>query len=467
MAIKILEKSRIADASDIARVAREIHILKIIRHPNLIQLYEIIETAKQLYLVTEFATGGELFDYIVAKKRLKEREACKFFQQIVSGVEYLHRIKVVHRDLKPENLLLDRDKNVKIVDFGLSNTYKSGEKLKTACGSPCYAAPEMIAGKKYVGMQVDIWSAGVVLYALVCGYLPFEDPNTANLYKKIMGGTYTMPRFLSAEAKDMIRGILNTDPAKRFTLDDIKRHPWYSLVPAAEHAGIVMGIDKIPIDPDIINQLASYGFNSDHSVRCIESNKHNHITTTYYLLLQKKLLSAPADLSLPARCPNKPDIESPRIPHPPSVPRNADVPPHLKPQGEQEHHPEKPPPQEQENHNVLNLKDILNSSLVGKDPAFKRRVPVPFVLNSRFRKGRRLSINTRILPSAARDSLPTPGPQQNITIIRPQINNVTIIAPGSSKGRAALAKYIQYEYSFGADLSPIGIGSGTEPSRPA
>ena len=158
MAIKVLEKEKIADVSDVERVAREIHILKIIRHPHLIQLYEIIETSKQLYLIMEYAEGGELFDFIVARKRLNEKEAAKFFQQLISGVEYIHKLRIVHRDLKPENLLLDKDNNIKLVDFGLSNTYKAGNTLKTACGSPCYAAPEMIAGKHYHGITVDLWS---------------------------------------------------------------------------------------------------------------------------------------------------------------------------------------------------------------------------------------------------------------------------------------------------------------------
>jgi len=128
----------------VERVSREIKILKMIRHPNIIQLYEIIETPKQLYLIMEYASGGELFDYIVENTRLPEKEACKFFQQIISGIEYLHELGIVHRDLKPENLLIDHENNIKLVDFGLSNTYQQGSLLKTACGSPCYAAPEMI-----------------------------------------------------------------------------------------------------------------------------------------------------------------------------------------------------------------------------------------------------------------------------------------------------------------------------------
>ena len=132
-----------SEAADIERVTREIHILRRIRHPNIIQLYDIIETKRQLFLITEYAKGGELFDYIVSKQRLPEDQACKFFQQIIYGVEYIHKLTIVHRDLKPENLLLDYNDTIKIIDFGLSNTYNNGERLKTAGGSPCYAAPEV------------------------------------------------------------------------------------------------------------------------------------------------------------------------------------------------------------------------------------------------------------------------------------------------------------------------------------
>lgn len=167
VAIKILEKDKIQDVADVERVAREIHILKIVRHPNVIQMYEIIETQKQLYLIMEYAEGGELFDYIVSKKRLDENEASKIYQQIIGGIEYISKLGIVHRDLKPENLLLDYHNNIKIVDFGLSNTFKKGELLKTACGSPCYAAPEMIEGKEYHGTNADVWSSGVILFAMI------------------------------------------------------------------------------------------------------------------------------------------------------------------------------------------------------------------------------------------------------------------------------------------------------------
>jgi 5'-AMP-activated protein kinase catalytic alpha subunit len=137
----------------------------------------------------------------------------------LSGIVYLHKIGICHRDLKPENLLLDDQMNIKIVDFGLSNTYKFGENLKTACGSPCYAAPEMIVGKRYNGLNADLWSLGVILYAMTCGYLPFEDPDTNKLYKKILRCDYLLPPFVTPDAKDLIRKLLVTDPQARYKLE--------------------------------------------------------------------------------------------------------------------------------------------------------------------------------------------------------------------------------------------------------
>lgn len=304
VAIKILEKDRISDVADVERVAREIHILKMLRHPNIIQLYEIIETPKQLYLIMEFCSGGELFDYIVARTKVKEKEACRFFLQLIAGLEYIHKLGIVHRDLKPENLLLDHQRSIKIVDFGLSNTYKPGETLKTACGSPCYAAPEMIAGKRYIGLRVDIWSCGVILFALICGYLPFEDPNTGQLYKKIMSGEYQSPKFISPEARDLLAGILNTDPDKRFTIDQIRQHPWCAQVKVECSPGILVGYNPIPVDPTILARLEEFGLNTETGRKAIEGNRHNHLTTTYYLLLKRFVQSGGAPTaSLPAPIP--------------------------------------------------------------------------------------------------------------------------------------------------------------------
>jgi len=205
---------------------REIQILKTLRHPHITCLYEVIETESEYYLIMEYVSGGELSDYIVAKKRIKEEEACRLFKQIIEAVEYLHKNGIAHRDLKPENILLDYNKNIKIIDFGLSNTYHKGEMLKTACGSPCYAAPEMIAGKHYVGLAADIWSCGIILYTMLCGQLPFEDKNANSLYRKILEDEVILPRYLSLAARDIIKHLLIKEPGKRYTIYEIHSNPW-------------------------------------------------------------------------------------------------------------------------------------------------------------------------------------------------------------------------------------------------
>ncbi|CEM38022.1 unnamed protein product [Vitrella brassicaformis CCMP3155] len=234
VAIKILEKDKIKGDEDWTRVVREISILLRIRHPHVIQLYEILQTHDQLLLIMEYASGGELFDYINAHRGLTDREACKFLQQILAGVEKLHRMGVAHRDLKAENLLLDEYRDIKVVDFGLSNTYHAGQSLKTACGSPQYAAPEMLAGHHYEPGGSDVWSCGVVLYAMICGHLPFEDRDTARLYGKILKrrlrGIHTkadLPRCVSEGAADLIRGMLTVRPEQRLQIHQIRQHPWY------------------------------------------------------------------------------------------------------------------------------------------------------------------------------------------------------------------------------------------------
>ncbi len=303
------------DSADARRVSREICILKLLRHPYIIQLYEIMETPQQFYLITEYASGGELFDYIVSRGRLRESEARHFFRQIVAGVDHLHKLNVVHRDLKPENLLLDSGHNVKIVDFGLSNRYTPGELLQTACGSPCYAAPEMIAGKRYSGPAADMWSCGVVLFAMVCGYLPFEDPNTAKLYRKIMAGEFEVPKHVSADGKDLIRGILRTDPARRLTADGIMQHRWFALDPL--YRDDLMRKYEAKIDARIISLMSEYNFDRRRTEEAIRRNKHNRATATYYLLLgklQSKLKELKRTPAVPA-----PSPASKSSPPPPSA----------------------------------------------------------------------------------------------------------------------------------------------------
>jgi len=175
----------------------------------------------------EFVSGGELFDYIVSRGRLAPDEARHFFHQIISGIEYCHYHKIVHRDLKPENLLLDADNNIKIADFGLSNVAHDGDFLRTSCGSPNYAAPEVISGNLYAGTEVDVWSCGVILYALLCGTLPFDDESIPNLFKKIKSGMYSLPSHLSQSSRDLILRMLVPDPMKRITIQEVRQHQWF------------------------------------------------------------------------------------------------------------------------------------------------------------------------------------------------------------------------------------------------
>ena len=292
VAIKILDKEKIIQEADKTRIEREIKILKNLRHNNIVHLYDIKETSNSLYIIMEYIQGKELFDYIVSKKRLSEIEACNFYQQIISGIEYLGKIRVVHRDIKPENLLLDNKNKIKIVDFGLSNIYPNNELLQTACGSPCYAAPEMINGELYKGLGADIWSSGIVLYAMLCGYLPFEDGDNEILYKKITDGKFKTPKYLSENCKDILHKILNVDPKKRYTIKQIKKHPWFNLINPRINLseGLLLNVYIVPIDEKIVEEMATkYKFNEDIVRANLISNKHNHTTTTYYLLLTKKI----------------------------------------------------------------------------------------------------------------------------------------------------------------------------------
>merc|ERR1719337_259268 len=209
------------------KIRREITILQFLKHPHVIRLYELVDTPSDIFMIMEYVPGGELFDHIVHKLRLREDEARRFFQQILSGVEYCHQRMVTHRDLKPENLLLDSNLHVKIADFGLSNTMRDGEFLKTSCGSPNYASPEVVSGKAYVGPEVDIWSCGVVLYALLCGTLPFDDEHVTTLFRKIKSGVFPIPDYLNKSVVSLLCHMLQTDPMKRATVEDVHKHEWF------------------------------------------------------------------------------------------------------------------------------------------------------------------------------------------------------------------------------------------------
>lgn len=227
VALKIISRRKLVTRDMAGRIEREIQYLQLLRHPHIIKLYTVITTPGEIIMVLEYA-GGELFDYIVQNGKMAEDKARKFFQQIVCAVEYCHRHKIVHRDLKPENLLLDENLNVKIADFGLSNIMTDGNFLKTSCGSPNYAAPEVISGKLYAGPEVDVWSCGVILYVLLVGRLPFDDEYIPALFKKIAQGNYMVPNYLSSGAVRLIRKMLQVNPVNRITIQEIRQDPWFT-----------------------------------------------------------------------------------------------------------------------------------------------------------------------------------------------------------------------------------------------
>ena len=286
-AIKIVDKRLIEGTRDIQRLKKEIKILKSIRHKNIIQLFDIMESKTNLYFVLEYCKGGELFDYIVKNKRLKEGEACIFFQQIINGVEYLHNQGIIHRDLKPENLLLDYKNNIKISDFGLSTFYSKNNFLQTACGTPFYAPPEMLEGLQYNGESSDIWSCGIILYAMLCGTLPFSESKEEIIVKKIKAHDYIIPNYLSKEAQDILYHILKVNPDERFTIDNIKQHPWFNLVQPHLMKGIALNKIKIPVDDNILNMVQNFGFNKEECKKLLLKNKFCSLTSIYYLCLKK------------------------------------------------------------------------------------------------------------------------------------------------------------------------------------
>ncbi|XP_032350278.1 5'-AMP-activated protein kinase catalytic subunit alpha-2 isoform X2 [Camelus dromedarius] len=222
VAVKILNRQKIRSLDVVGKIKREIQNLKLFRHPHIIKLYQVISTPTDFFMVMEYVSGGELFDYICKHGRVEEVEARRLFQQILSAVDYCHRHMVVHRDLKPENVLLDAQMNAKIADFGLSNMMSDGEFLRTSCGSPNYAAPEVISGRLYAGPEVDIWSCGVILYALLCGTLPFDDEHVPTLFKKIRGGVFYIPEYLNRSVATLLMHMLQVDPLKRATIKDIR-----------------------------------------------------------------------------------------------------------------------------------------------------------------------------------------------------------------------------------------------------
>ncbi|KAJ8321494.1 hypothetical protein KUTeg_000955 [Tegillarca granosa] len=334
VAVKIMDKKSLGE--DLPRVKTEIEAMKALCHQHICKMFQVIETDERFYMILEFFSGviikyktlhycpeGELFDYIVSKDRLQEDEARIFFRQIVSAIAYIHNMGYAHRDLKPENLLLDEDQNMKLIDFGLcakpkdlqlsgiTNQTEIGGMdncLFTCCGSPAYAAPELISGKKYLGSETfieprkdflyisalpeimaDLWSMGVLLYALLCGHLPFDDDKLPQF------GKYDAPNWLSEESKELIASMLVIDPKRRITVQQLLNHPWLMKgfnVPVEWQSKY-----KRCVDEDCITEMSVYyGKTKQEMEQQITEWKFDYLTATYFLLLEKKMNGRPVRL---------------------------------------------------------------------------------------------------------------------------------------------------------------------------
>jgi serine/threonine protein kinase len=323
VAVKIIDKSKLDKATS-KKLFREVRIMKLLNHPHIVRLYEVIDTTRELYLIMEYVPGGEIFDFLVARGRMKEKDARRYFRQILGAVDYCHNLRIIHRDLKAENLLLDANLNVKIADFGFSNQFSPGQRLNTWCGSPPYAAPELFQGKEYNGPEVDIWSLGVVLYVLVCGALPFDGPNLQKLRARVLTGKFKVPFYMSTgilsfhfsmlfnalhyftstmisqvetkitqnilDCEKLIKKMLVLDPTKRASMQEIKEDRWFNMdhesqpvlnsnmttmkLSAEEEAQVFAACHEIGIDVDGLKVA-------------LQENSYDHLAATYFLLADR------------------------------------------------------------------------------------------------------------------------------------------------------------------------------------
>ncbi|XP_015259643.1 PREDICTED: serine/threonine-protein kinase SIK2-like [Cyprinodon variegatus] len=291
VAIKIIDKTRLSP-SNLEKIYREVQIMKLLNHPHIIKLYQVMETKDMLYIVTEYAKNGEMFDHLTSNGRMSEDEARRKFWQILTAVDYCHRHHIVHRDLKTENLLLDANMNIKLADFGFGNFYNAGDPLTTWCGSPPYAAPEVFEGKEYEGPQLDIWSLGVVLYVLVCGSLPFDAPSLPALRQRVTEGRFRIPFFMSQDCENLIRKMLVVDPAKRISIAQIKQHRWMLADPSAAHQTLSHSLTEYnsnlgDYSEPVLGIMNTLGIDRQRTIESLQSSSYNHFSAIYYLLLER------------------------------------------------------------------------------------------------------------------------------------------------------------------------------------
>uniref|UniRef100_A0A3P8Z3K1 Protein kinase domain-containing protein n=1 Tax=Esox lucius TaxID=8010 RepID=A0A3P8Z3K1_ESOLU len=315
VAIKIVNREKLSE-SVLMKVEREIAILKLIEHPHVLKLHDVYENNKYLYLVLEHVSGGELFDYLVKKGRLTPKEARKFFRQIISALDFCHSHSICHRDLKPENLLLDEKNNIRIADFGMASLQVGDSLLETSCGSPHYACPEVIRGEKYDGRRADVWSCGVILFALLVGALPFDHDNLRQLLEKVKSGVFHMPHFIPPDCQALLKGMIEVDPEKRLTLEAIQKHSWYlggrnepcPEQPPPRRVCVKRIVSLTELDPDVLDSMHSLGCFRDRG-KLTQDLQDNQEKMIYYLLLDRKeRYPSCEDEDLPPRN----DIDPPR-----------------------------------------------------------------------------------------------------------------------------------------------------------
>ncbi|XP_031716696.1 serine/threonine-protein kinase SIK3 homolog isoform X2 [Anarrhichthys ocellatus] len=294
VAIKIVDKTQLDD-ENLKKIFREVQIMKLLKHPHIIRLYQVMETERMIYLVTEYASGGEIFDHLVAHGRMAEKDARKKFKQIVAAVHFCHCRNIVHRDLKAENLLLDHNLNIKIADFGFSNLFSRGQLLKTWCGSPPYAAPELFEGKEYDGPKVDIWSLGVVLYVLVCGALPFDGSTLQNLRARVLSGKFRIPFFMSTDCEYLIRHMLVLEPSRRLTMEQINKNKWMRLGdPDPDFDRLIAECEQVKTEREIelINEqvliaMCEMGLDRERTLQSLQTDAYDHYSAIYSLLADR------------------------------------------------------------------------------------------------------------------------------------------------------------------------------------
>ncbi|XP_028424434.1 serine/threonine-protein kinase BRSK1 isoform X3 [Perca flavescens] len=297
VAIKIVNREKLSE-SVLMKVEREIAILKLIEHPHVLKLHDVYENNKYLYLVLEHVSGGELFDYLVKKGRLTPKEARKFFRQIISALDFCHSHSICHRDLKPENLLLDEKNNIRIADFGMASLQVGDSLLETSCGSPHYACPEVIRGEKYDGRRADVWSCGVILFALLVGALPFDHDNLRQLLEKVKSGVFHMPHFIPPDCQSLLKGMIEVNPEIRLTLEAIQKHAWYlggrnepcPEQPPPRRVCVRRILSLTELDPDVLDSMHSLGCFRDRGklTRDLQCEEENQEKMIYYLLLDRK-----------------------------------------------------------------------------------------------------------------------------------------------------------------------------------